>query len=135
MSSKGVVAHYEGRHRGETMAEQRRCLPGPPLWFPAMQRKRTMWQGCWPRFRGPYDKAIEEGVAEVIVSGVGWGSTERYPLPSGKPGRYERLHVNGSIPFHFTLGQNAVLAHVTRNYVPMSRDELLQDVVYQTDPV
>lgn len=71
----------------------------------------------------------------MIVSGVGWGSTERYPLPSGKPGRYERLHVNGSIPFHFTLGQNAVLAHVTRNYVPMSRDELLQDVVYQTDSV
>jgi len=85
---------------------------------------------------GPYDPAIEDAVTEVIVAELGWETIERYSLPTGAPGQYKRLHVTGRpIPFDFTLGQNEILAYVVKNYVPMPKKELLEEVVYETTPM
>jgi hypothetical protein len=85
----------------------------------------------WYKYRhGPYDEAIEDAVAELIAAGLVEEKKDRW----GR-GLYKRLmDLHRPVPFDFTLGQAAVLDYVVTNYLKMSLDELLHDVVYETAP-
>lgn len=85
----------------------------------------------WYKYKhGPYDKAIEVAVSELVASGL--ISDDREPWWKGNYRRVTDLHL--PVPFDFTIGQSAVLDYVVTSYLNMPTKELVEDVVYQTEP-
>ena len=81
---------------------------------------------------GPYDRAIESAVAELVESGY---AEERREIWSTE-GAYRRLFdLHQPTSFTFDLCESAILDYVSTNYVDMPWKELLQDVVYETAPM
>lgn len=85
----------------------------------------------WYKYtHGPYDKAVEDAVAELVEAGL--VKDERDPWWKGSYHRVVDLHQ--VVPFKFTIGESAVLDYVVTNYLNMPTNELVDDVVYNTTP-
>lgn len=85
----------------------------------------------WYKYKhGPYDKAIEEAVDELVAAGL----ADDRPDPWWR-GHYQRLvDFHRPVPFDFTIGEAAVLEYVATNYVKMDTREFVREVVYETPP-
>lgn len=81
---------------------------------------------------GPFDPGLYDAVGEL--KRAGWAE-ERLEYYSGR--KYEqRVSWTGpSGPASFSPAEREILEHVTRTYARMPLDQLLNDVVYQTEPM
>jgi hypothetical protein len=86
-------------------------------------------------YYGPYDRRFPEVAQELVLAGLAEEVTEHrtaYPAPQ----RTIRLVDLGlSVPFEFSLGELEVLRYVTENYLDMPMEELIEDVIYETEPM
>lgn len=80
---------------------------------------------------GPYDPAIEDAVAELVGADLA-----REDVTWEDNFKWKRLRDSGQpIAFDFSLGENEILAYISKNYLSMPMPELLDDVVYETSPM
>jgi hypothetical protein len=84
---------------------------------------------------GPYARAIEDAVAELVAAGHVEERRERW-FTFGDEGAYHRLFdLHRAVAFDFDLGESAVLDYVVTNYLNMPIKEFIQDVIYETAPM
>ena len=81
---------------------------------------------------GPYPPTITDAIAELEAEGLAW-TQDSEPTDDG-PGWKKLFDSGRRIEFDFTMEENEVLGYVVKNYLRMSMDELLEDVVYVTAP-
>jgi hypothetical protein len=82
---------------------------------------------------GPYDPAVERTVATLKARDV--VTEERVIYPNGHAGY---LYSAGPAPFKaysFSPAEEAILDYVCRQYSRVQLKELLEDIVYQTEPM
>ena len=82
---------------------------------------------------GPYSPAIEDAVKELVSKDLAL-TRDSQPDEDGQDAWKLLFDVGKRVVFDFSLGENEVLAYVADNYLDMSMDELLEDVVYPTAP-
>lgn len=81
---------------------------------------------------GPFDKAFYEYVEQLKREGS--VTEETLTWPTGASGSIYRF--SGTIaPAPFTRGEETILAYIARAYGQMRLDALLDDVVYETEPM
>ena len=81
---------------------------------------------------GPFDPALYDAIGELKQAGLVEEKREFY---SGR--KYEqRVSWTGSLaPGRFSAAEREILDHVRRTYAHLPLEQLLNDVVYQTEPM
>lgn len=81
---------------------------------------------------GPFDRAIYDAIDELIQHG--FAETDEVHYPNGFVGH--RIFDTGHpVAFAFSPAQTQILAYVAKEYTQTSLRELLEDVVYVSEPM
>lgn len=82
---------------------------------------------------GPYPVETAETVNELVTQELARSVAERRGTPYDPAPK--RLYDAGkAVVFDFSRGENEILAFVVRSFLKMDTEELVEDVVYETEP-
>jgi uncharacterized phage-associated protein len=83
-------------------------------------------------YHGPFDSEIYSGITNLTNRAI--IREEQIPLPSGKTA-YRYYGGDQPVVYNFSSLELEILGHVCRTYSTLSLRELLDDIVYETEPM